>query len=323
MNQIERERAESNGHGRPSPAHAAVAAQQGGGWTSINGSHGRKDVGRDEDAYRHAEDGHGSIAFTGFFPFPLLLPELRAKIIEAYLDDFFVRRGQKVQSLSGNGGDSFTQLPVIAFVSREWRAETLRSLMITTVQGRSRYIGEKELAPTVVNPAGDLFFLRAGFHGAYPASVRVMLSEANKDKSSLVVSRFRLQQITMSVPRHNRYKYNGRFPKSVMGALYAAFKIIGVVGGQLQWLQPGVHVMLSEAQNVAVPASTVLSKRQYHSGAIKKALASGGILEGLKEVSQCWCRSKGYCFPTQIATKSLSVVCGQPHSLPNGESSSF
>ncbi|KAK6200654.1 hypothetical protein LQW54_009615 [Pestalotiopsis sp. IQ-011] len=187
----------------------------------------------------------GSIFFTGFVPFPLLSPELRAKIIEAYLDGNSVRRGQKVQFWSGNGGDSFTQLPVTAFVSREWRAESLRRFMMTTIQGRSRYTGEKELAPTVVNPAGDLFFLRASFHGAYPASVRVMLSEAQKAKSSLVVSRFRLQQITMS---------------------------------------PGARVKLSEAQKVAVAASTVLAKREYHSGAVKQALAPGGILSGLKEV---------------------------------------
>ncbi|KAI4600357.1 hypothetical protein KJ359_000711 [Pestalotiopsis sp. 9143b] len=202
----------------------------------------------------------------------------------AYLDGNPVRRGQKVQFWSGNGGDSFTQLPVTAFVSREWRAESLRRFMMTTIQGRSRYTEEKELAPTVVNPAGDLFFLRTSFHGAYPASVRVMLSEAQKAKSSLVVSRFRLQQITMSVPRHNQYTYNRCFPESVMFALYAAFKIIGDVGGQFQWLQPGARVKLSEAQKVAVLASTVLAKREYHSGAVKQALAPGGILSGLKEV---------------------------------------
>ncbi|KAI4600418.1 hypothetical protein KJ359_000773 [Pestalotiopsis sp. 9143b] len=152
---------------------------------------------------------------TNFVLFPLLSAELRAKIIEACLDNFFVQRGRKVQFLSGDGGDSFTQLPVTAFVNCEWRAETLRGLMITTIPGLSRYTGERELAPTVVNPAGDLFFLRAGFYGAYPAWARVMLSEAQK---------------------------------------------------------------------VAVPASTVLAKREYHSGAVKQALAPGGILSGLKEV---------------------------------------
>ncbi|KAK6193426.1 hypothetical protein LQW54_012456, partial [Pestalotiopsis sp. IQ-011] len=51
---------------------------------------------------------------TNFVIFPLLSAELRAKIIEAYLDGSFVQRGQKVQFLSGDGGDSFTQLVVTA-----------------------------------------------------------------------------------------------------------------------------------------------------------------------------------------------------------------
>ncbi|ETS75737.1 hypothetical protein PFICI_12681 [Pestalotiopsis fici W106-1] len=57
----ERERVEANGHGRPSPSHG-TSAQQSGGWTSINGSQGRKDITRDGEEisggnYRHAEDG--------------------------------------------------------------------------------------------------------------------------------------------------------------------------------------------------------------------------------------------------------------------------
>ncbi|ETS79466.1 hypothetical protein PFICI_09319 [Pestalotiopsis fici W106-1] len=114
------------------------------------------------------------------FPFNDLPAELRSKIIEMSVDNHYVSAGRRVQHVSENGANVLASMPASAAVSKQWRAETIRHLVVAQVQsaipgGNSNAFGA---VTTVVYPSGDVVFLTDRAPDTYPDNTKTILRAA-------------------------------------------------------------------------------------------------------------------------------------------------
>ncbi|ETS87149.1 hypothetical protein PFICI_00977 [Pestalotiopsis fici W106-1] len=96
------------------------------------------------------------------------------------IDNHYASAGRCVQHISENGANVQPSMPASASVSKQWRAETFRHIVVAQVQpavpgSSSNAFGA---VTTVVHPSGDIVFLTDRAPDTYPDNTKTILQAA-------------------------------------------------------------------------------------------------------------------------------------------------